>query len=204
MIDCGDTITSHAERLCALKDRQQAWRNLEWKTIVDVDIQGPCTAYELVGGVFAKTNGRDMFFAWLPSAKSPGYTIHHEDVKMHLRDFAIDPTQDLIVLLEEDYTYAIILTHYPSLIYQLSVFQYDWSRNVRLHLRTMSTMERHPKAQSPELRFSIRHRINTAFVQIASNVLAVFLTLGFQTRLILWNWEADQLLTVCVAITKPF
>jgi len=56
-------------------------------------------------------------------------------------------------------------------------------------------MERHPKAQSPELRFSIRHRINTAFVQIASDVLAVFLTLGFQTRLILWNWEADQLLS---------
>ena len=68
----------------------------------------------------------------------------------------------------------------------------------------MSTMGRHPKAQSPELRFSIRHRIATAFVQIASDVLAVFLTLGFQTRLILWNWEADQLLSVCVTITKPF
>ncbi|KAF8344607.1 hypothetical protein F5887DRAFT_1202729 [Amanita rubescens] len=179
MVDCGDAITSHAERLCALRDSQQAWRDLEWKSNVNVDVQGYCTAYELVGGVFAKTNGEDMFLAWLPSAKSPGYTVYHEDIKMDLRDFAIDPTQDLIVLLEEDDT----------------VFQEDLSRNMRLHLRTMSTMGRHPKAQEPELRFSIRHRINTAFVQIASDVLAVFLTLGFQTRLILWNWEADQLLS---------
>jgi hypothetical protein len=65
-------------------------------------------------------------------------------------------------------------------------------------------MERHPNAHSSELRFTTRHRITTAFVQIASDVLAVFVSLGFQTRLMLWNWEVNQLLSVCVVITKMF
>ena len=112
MVDSGVATTAHSERLLALRERSQAWRNLEWKNITNLDIHGPCTAYELVGGVFAKTNGQDMFFSWLPRAKTPGHTIHYEDVGIQLRDFALDPTQDLVVLLEEDNMYAILLLHH--------------------------------------------------------------------------------------------
>lgn len=110
-MDSGDATTAHSERLYALRERSQAWRNLEWKNVTKLDIRGPSTAYELVGGVFAKTNGRDMLFSWLPRARTPGHTIHYEDVGMQLRDFALDPTQDLVVLLEEDNVYAILLLH---------------------------------------------------------------------------------------------
>lgn len=64
----------------------------------------------------------------------------------------------------------------------------------------MSTMEQHPKAQSSVLRFTIDHRITAAIVQIASDVLAVFISLGVQTRLMFWNWQAGQLLSVCIMI----
>ena len=90
------------------------------------------------------------------------------------------------------------------------MFENDLSRNVRLHLRTVSTMKPHPKAQLPELRLNIRHKpignqITAAFLQIASDVLAVFLTLETSTtRLILWNWQDGQLISVRIAfINKP-
>ena len=108
LMDSGPTALSYAERLHSLIDRRRAWKNLHWKNIATVDVHGPCTAYELVGGVFAKTSGRDMFFSWLPNARSPGHTVHIRDVGMQLRDFAIDPTQDLVVLLEDNSMFVFL------------------------------------------------------------------------------------------------
>ncbi|KIL56442.1 hypothetical protein M378DRAFT_89296 [Amanita muscaria Koide BX008] len=183
MIDSGSSSVPHSERLVLLRDRGHAWGKLEWKRIEKVDVNGGCIAYELVGGVFAKSSGRDLFFSWLPSSTRPGVTIHHEDIGLSLRDFAIDPTQDLVVLLEED----------------TILFQEDWSRNVWLRLRTMSTLKPHPNAQKPDLLFQIRHipsanRISSAFVQVGSDVLAVFLSLFNTPRLLMWNWKDGRLL----------
>ncbi|KAF8625451.1 hypothetical protein AX17_006852 [Amanita inopinata Kibby_2008] len=175
----------YAERLKAVKDRQKAWRRLDWRKMETVEVSGMCTAYELVGGVFAKTSGRDLFFSWLPSARSEGRVIHHQDVGLQLRDFAIDPTQDLIVMLQEDNT--------PTLT--------DLSRTVWLHLRTMSSLKHHPKAQTPDLQFRIHYpesqnHITSAFLQIAEDVLAVFISMGFLTiRVILWHWKDGRIIS---------
>ncbi|KAF8621433.1 hypothetical protein AX15_007793 [Amanita polypyramis BW_CC] len=187
MMDSGRGVLSYPERLNALIDRHRAWQILQWKRVATVDINGPCSAYELVAGVFAKTSGRDMLFSWLPGASSAGHAIHIEDVGFQMRDFAIDPTQDLVVMLEENST--------------VNAFDNDLTRNVRLHLRTMSTMEPHPKARLPELRLDANpqlggNHITATFMQIASDILAVFLKLELQiNRLVLWNWQDGQLLS---------
>ena len=106
---------------------------------------GPCCAYELVGGMFCKTqprvrrgrgragtggfgfgfgwpgvvggdgNGdgdgethdgphvfgsRTMSATWLPGRHDPGRTAVKDDLGIPTRDFAMDPSQDLMVLFK--------------------------------------------------------------------------------------------------------
>lgn len=84
-------------------------------------LSGACQAYELVAGVFAKSmrgNGnedlwppgsRHLVATWLPSrkkiasnAESNPHRVVKEDLGVPTRDFAIDPTQDVLALVEVD------------------------------------------------------------------------------------------------------
>jgi hypothetical protein len=131
------------DRLNLLLDRRRRWRTLDWTQQVPVTLPGSCQAYELVGGVFAKTmNGggledlrsqgsRHFMEVWLPTRESRVATGKNtdeirrfvkNDLGMWTRDFAIDPTQDLAAFLEVDerydaYTFPmwIIVTHVFSL-----------------------------------------------------------------------------------------
>jgi hypothetical protein len=111
MVDCPATLLPTIDRLNALLDRRQAWMCLDWKERISVNIPGACHAYELVGGVFVKTmnaEGNSSRFkhflcSWLPRHDAPGYQMEHKDVGLVTRDFAIDPTQDLVAFLVVDH-----------------------------------------------------------------------------------------------------
>jgi hypothetical protein len=94
-----------AERLSLLLERRQRWRDLDWAKRVTVPIPGQCQAYELVGGSFAKAMGRNgesnqLNTTSLPTRSKPASTILRDDLGVTTRDFAIDPSQDLLALLE--------------------------------------------------------------------------------------------------------
>lgn len=121
-----------SDRLRALRRRRDAWRNLAFRNCVQVPMPGGCQAYELVGGVFVKAmhpeeapnaNGypvmlpptifgplpssRHMRITALPGAADGGNTLVREDIGVSCRDFAIDPTQDLMVMVEQQDGYAL-------------------------------------------------------------------------------------------------
>ena len=110
MIHC-PTNLSTADCLNLLVERRRAWAQLDWKQCVSVDMPGACQAYELVGGVFAKTmsiagetgGSRNFLASWLPSRHNSGHLLEHKDVGLLSRDFAIDPTQDLIAFVVFDH-----------------------------------------------------------------------------------------------------
>jgi hypothetical protein len=68
------------------------------------EIHGGCIAYELVAGVFAKSDGYSLTIQWLPSFETPSRQLirSKQEVGFSIKDFALDPTQDLIVFLEGD------------------------------------------------------------------------------------------------------
>lgn len=110
MIDGPPSSVSPAERLKVLLERRKAWSLLDWKKEVISPMEGACQAYELVGGVFAKsmipgpfhnlTEIHPQFTAsWLPSSGGEGRTMQI-DLDIVARDFAMDPSQDLIIFLE--------------------------------------------------------------------------------------------------------
>lgn len=103
MVDGSSRRLSYAERLKMLLDRRKAWLSLTWKRHSIVPMPGACQAYELVGGVFAKTTGGRHFIAsWLPSGTEDGHQLPRDDLGLLTRDFAIDPTQDLVAFVEDD------------------------------------------------------------------------------------------------------
>ena len=143
-------LTTSADRLARLRQLRKAWKTLSWTQCVTVPMPGPCCAYELVGGVFCKTqptarkgsggggfgsalggwpglatiimdesatgNGHGeeqeesthafgsrtaMSATWLPGLHGlQGRTVVRENLGIPTRDFAIDPSQDLMVLFK--------------------------------------------------------------------------------------------------------
>ena len=160
----------------------------------DIIINEPCQAYELVGGVFAKampnpeknlepdhrnTNYhiRRMRFINLPTAEHPPDTWEIEDVGFDIRDFAIDPGQDLLVLLQHETS-----THgHPYFL-----------QGIHIHFRTMSENVGHPLAAHRDVFCHAPHFLSGAEIQIADDVVSV------QTRqkLLIWNWKTGILLVV--------
>ena len=107
------------ERMQALQKHREAWRKLAFTRIATVPMPGECHAYELVGGIFAKAMNPNNDFAnfsnpgskhlslvALPSAESEPRTLVREDMGLLCRDFGLDPTQDLIALVEQPNLYV--------------------------------------------------------------------------------------------------
>lgn len=122
----GGITAALPERLRALRRRRDAWRRLAFRRCVTVPMPGECQAYELVAGMFVKAmhndgdsdvygvggplppaffgplpTSRHMRIATLPSAFEESKTVVREDIGVFCRDFAIDPTQDLMVMVEQ-------------------------------------------------------------------------------------------------------
>ncbi|KDQ64393.1 hypothetical protein JAAARDRAFT_28021 [Jaapia argillacea MUCL 33604] len=102
MEDGRNCTLSVAERLSRLKRLQQSWLELRWSEEQTL-VKSSRRVWEIAGGVWGCTTGpRGLFFAQLPSVlrgiSSREWSI--QDVGFTIRDFTIDPSQDLLVILE--------------------------------------------------------------------------------------------------------
>jgi hypothetical protein len=93
-----------SDKIVELKARKEGWANLRFrrrrlipKTLTNI--------WELCGGVLAhgvsEVGTRGLKFIELPSAVrgTDGRTWEHRNMGVRIRDFAIDPAQDLAVLI---------------------------------------------------------------------------------------------------------
>ena len=97
-----------AERYKLLMERRKRWRYLAWWQATTFPAPASCQAYELVDGVFASSRSmplgasRHISFTRLPAPSEPARTTEREDLGVPIRDFAIDPSQDLVALVVDD------------------------------------------------------------------------------------------------------
>lgn len=108
-----------SERLELLQRHQDAWRKLEWSyhEAAEMHTGG---LWELYGNVWVQSKGqarRHLFFHQLPS-RLRGIEERKWELRLDfsMRDFGIDPSQDLLVLLEAR----------PSYVFSFLTFGYDW------------------------------------------------------------------------------
>ena len=102
MEDGPPSALTPSDRLAILRERQEAWRTLQWRSKHEYPMLGG-GMWELYGGVLAQASGnRTLVFNQLPSVirgiEEKEWRI--EDVGMTIRDFGMDPTQDLLIIME--------------------------------------------------------------------------------------------------------
>ena len=95
--------TSSASRLEALKKHQSSWDNLKWSRELRIPMEHG-GLWEFYGGVLAQsTAGGTLTFTQLPSdlrsIEEKVWTLG-PNLGVVVRDFGMDPSQDLLVLIE--------------------------------------------------------------------------------------------------------
>ncbi|KAF8956210.1 hypothetical protein BDZ97DRAFT_1959013 [Flammula alnicola] len=186
MQDAGTDIP-YAELLSRLRSRRTAWTQLDCKDLTVIPIGNECQAYELVGGAFAKSSGQDLKVMWLPTATNEGHTLYRLSVGIPIRDFAIDPTLDVVAILEDD--------NLPM--------SFTQARHVRIHIRSISTNHTHPLARQSPLCFDVPahseygNALFTAVIQLAEDLVSLYTSKGhtvFMPRVLIWNWKKGVLI----------
>ena len=162
MEDTGSKIP-YLNLLFLLRDRQHAWERLKWKQTTTVVVPHHCKAYDLVAGVFASSDGQNLNIVGLPSNGNEGYAMTRTP-NFPIRDFAIDPTEDVVAFLEES------------------------TQNLqRIHIRKIST-----NAPLSILTFSVPpdNDFLTLLLQFGWDLLC----LHYASRILIWNWKKKSLI----------
>lgn len=99
---------NHSDRLKRLLDYEKAWAELKWTSDTIIPMVSGSTIWELAGGVLAQSaSSRDsLLFTQLPSKLRNIEKKRWElDIsRFKVRDFTMDPSQDLLVLVGRAHT----------------------------------------------------------------------------------------------------
>ncbi|KAF8506455.1 hypothetical protein JB92DRAFT_724493 [Gautieria morchelliformis] len=179
-----DFRLSIAERLARLRTIERGWAKLCFRYKDTVTSMPGGTRRKLRGGVFAHDSATDMgsvlSFIQLPSAvrRTRAHTWQ-SDMGVNMLQFAIDPAQDLVVLVAWPETPA------------------GQSHTFLIHLRAMRTGARHPCAAKPVLSCVPAPLNRQSFdIQIMGDFLAALYRtpeVYLKNILYIWNWKTGQL-----------
>ncbi|KAH7913000.1 hypothetical protein BJ138DRAFT_1178386 [Hygrophoropsis aurantiaca] len=179
-----------ADRLDLLRKQQSGWNNLDWTDFKIVPRPGG-GLWELCGGVLAQsTNSGTLVFRQLPSHYR-GITERQWEVDISdipVRDFTMDPSQDLLVLVECP---------------RLQTFTQNASMFVGIHLRTLSDRigKPHPMAvpsgvivHNADIRAGrLSFVIQVCGEHVAIHFVSSFLNSSAESQLCIWNWKNGKL-----------
>ncbi|KAG1905095.1 uncharacterized protein F5891DRAFT_1183801 [Suillus fuscotomentosus] len=125
MLDGPPSTVTVSERLEQLLTIRRAWTLFEWKKEVRVPMP------------------------------APGHTLVRNDIGISTRDFAIDPSQDLIAFVHFDDD-PVNNSNYTA-----------------VHIHTIPSNVKHPEASSPILRTLTPSIMTSAFIQIVDDVIGM-------------------------------
>ncbi|KAL7415839.1 hypothetical protein BDY24DRAFT_247621 [Mrakia frigida] len=197
MKDADPTAMSALERYNELKERDQRWRSMTWKKRQAVVSSDQGTLYDLLGGVLAlglQAPCTTLEFSRLPTTRgtstdvptaqfTPGFTI---------KDFTMDPSQDLLVLIE---------TISPPRVAGRPVRRHSY----KIHLYTLSTFQPHPLAKEQILTWPywVSNQRSSPFISIQDDMVALHANAAEETKteggVAIWDWKRG----VLVALPPP-
>ncbi|KAI0631501.1 hypothetical protein C8Q77DRAFT_140759 [Trametes polyzona] len=163
-----------SERLRKLRARQEAWNKLQWTAREEVNmLQGG--VWELYGGVLAQGEGlRTLVFKQLPSniRGIEGREWRIEDVGVNIRDFGMDPAQDLLIIIENR--------------------REGGEMKCVTHFKSLTTGQAHPCAPRPAEASHVPTPGRYSYtIQICEDIVAILMTSGDEdhSELLMWNWK---------------
>ncbi|KAF8442458.1 hypothetical protein L210DRAFT_3536652 [Boletus edulis BED1] len=167
-------------RLNLLREYNRVWHHMDWASSGSIPMaSGFRWKYSFSGGILAQSTRENttLSFVQLP-CKLKGIPERTWSVPFdfRIRDFALDNSQDLIVLLE-------LVGTSPNM-------------SCNIHLRTLSG-EQHPRTTVTKITYSSTSLRNTFFaMQICGDHVAVLFYaehgISFKNAFFLWNWRTGQ------------
>lgn len=192
-----------AQKLEMIRNHRSHWEHSEKviPTVFELGVGNDSVIYKYAGGVYVQElptanlvgSTRGLNFNQLPSPNR-GIEYKHwaiPDLGSDPSDFCIDPEQDLLVLLEAE--------------------QGHWyGGTYRLHLRTMSTNEVHPKAPAGYSILIHQHPSDlppamTFYFEVSGRLLAVLfrsVDRRVQSYVVVWDWTTGLELSVSDILTS--
>ncbi|KIJ26463.1 hypothetical protein M422DRAFT_38195 [Sphaerobolus stellatus SS14] len=181
------------DRLKELRVVQKNWATLNFRGHHMLPKPPGVFAWELAGGILAYSHSDyvDQFsvrngltfihiHSITPADRREPRTWTHRDIGVpvaaHFRDFTMDPSQDLIVL--------VTLT---------------WeTRKTDIHFRSINTGKAHPDAQQPIISCEPEHPAHTLVIRSLGEFVGVLFG-GRRTgrdQLFIWNWKSGVLISL--------
>ncbi|KAG8213112.1 hypothetical protein J3R82DRAFT_11510 [Butyriboletus roseoflavus] len=165
-------------RLNLLREHNRVWNDMEWASYGSIPMCDG-NSWEFSGGILAQSTSENQIFLVQLPCKLKGIAERRWSVPFdfRIRDFTLDNSQDLIVLLE-------LAGNFPNM-------------SCKLHLRTLSG-EYHPHAAVAQITHAL-HNLHAEFsflIQICGDHLAVLFydQFGASTLncFLIWNWRAGH------------
>ncbi|KAF8168775.1 hypothetical protein BJ912DRAFT_196465 [Pholiota molesta] len=189
------TSTAHYELIERLQRHREAWSSLNMigkREYVAIVMKYQFHAYELVGGAFADTDSQYFQIVSLPTSRNEERCKPREtEPGMLIRDFKMDPTQDVIVFLEDS-------------LNQLS--PPTAPRIFRIHIRAISTNTIHPLAQQSSLQISVPFKgdrfydhVHNVVLNLAREIVVLYFCTFDQAQpyIQIWDWMTSDVLFDC-------
>ncbi|KAF9078284.1 hypothetical protein BDP27DRAFT_1280739 [Rhodocollybia butyracea] len=170
------------EKLTLLRNRQSCWNVLKWSSQTQYPMQNHGGGlWELFGDVLAQhRHDKSFIFVQLPGYHR-GIPERQWVVKPEVpdvRDFTMEPSQDLLVILET-----------PRRTARRSGYH-------RIHLQKLSTGAKHPLASHSGVIEHFSSAPHTSFlIQVSSEYIGIFFNanLNFATNeFAVWEWKTGQ------------
>ncbi|KAH0835456.1 hypothetical protein J3R83DRAFT_9092 [Lanmaoa asiatica] len=205
-----------SDRLARLRELRKAWKTLSWTRCVTVPMSGPCCAYELVGGVFCKTQPRvrgkglagagagfgNGWYGWPGFMDGDGNGMGRGDAHLwlvyHVRDVAPGEIRSGAYGGERRSRDSSARFRDGSLAGLDGVVQWRpvagvFAGALELHIRTISTNQTHPEARVPVLCTPVLYPITSVFVHIVDDIVGMMYCVDpARPRITLWNWKTGN------------
>ena len=193
----GDANLDIPERRRLLKDHQDAWENMEFTgdRIID-DLRSPfLRSYELQAGVLSQqTARRSLTFTQIPSeARGIPFASRSLDIDVNIADHTFDPSQNLLVIVEDLDMNALYACRIQSSSERLVTNEILNSTTHNVHLRNLRDGGTHRSASEPLLCSYNRYRHHGHDTRIIGPYVAVCWS---NELLAIWEWKSGNLLLV--------
>ncbi|KAI0752690.1 hypothetical protein C8Q80DRAFT_1217173 [Daedaleopsis nitida] len=169
MEDGPPSILTPSDRLSILRERQKAWRSLKWKSRQEYPMLGG-NVWELYGGMLAQADREGL----LTVTQLPSKQWKIPDMGIAVRDFSMDPAQDLLIIVEN--------------------VRADHVLHCRVHLRSLQTGAVHPAAKGGILEHTpLRIGHDSYTIQTSENLLGLLVEGDEERELLIWDWQTGAL-----------
>lgn len=181
-----------ADRINALRALQNSFKNVDFPRVTPVSLRGYTPTYELQLGVFLQ--GRHPVNDWrqtiginafrLPSflTDSPVLSWSLPDFEQPIRDFALDPAQDLLIVIDDtEHVLQLVCSQFG-----LPYADKFGSKIIKLKIKSLYRGDSHPLANEPELQTTVLCAPPLYFViTIVEEFFGLFCS---SEKLSIWNW----------------